>query len=138
MGRAEMVKRSPWGVVRLSPQLPGCERIRDQRKRQEMEYPSRRLRIQGLLLDLEQQIQKHRPREEVGRFGARSVAGVKAEELAGEVWGCLRLWIDIVNTRCTVHSSVSGISLRRADTAPSCQGLPLGRANRNRDAKLRA
>lgn len=71
VGRAEVVKRSPWGVVRLSPQLPGCERIRDQRKRQELENPSRGLRRRGLLLDLEQQIQKHRPWVEVGRFGAR-------------------------------------------------------------------
>lgn len=68
---------------------------------------------------------------EVGRFGAGSVGGVKAEELAGEVSGCLRLWMDIVNTRCTAHSSVSGVSLRRVGMGPSCQGLPLGRAKRN-------
>lgn len=47
VGRAEMVERSPWGVVRLSPQLPGCERIRDQKKRREMEYPSRRAEDTG-------------------------------------------------------------------------------------------
>lgn len=137
MGRAETVEWSPWGVVRLSPQLPGCERIRDQRKRQEMEYPSRGLRTRGLLLDLEQPMQKHRPWVEVGRLGARSVGVSKQRGWLGKC-GCLRLWIDIVNTRCTAHSSVSGVSLRRAGTGPSCQGLPLGRATRNRDAKLRA
>lgn len=59
----------------LSAQLPGCERTHDQRKRQEMERPSQRAEDIRLLLELEQQFQKHRleTMAGVGGCGARSV-----------------------------------------------------------------
>lgn len=75
VGKAEMVESSRHGKWRgLSAQLPGCERTHGQRKRQQMERPSPRAEDMRLLLELEQQFQKHRLETTggVGGCGARS------------------------------------------------------------------